>query len=223
VTSEAGFVPLWTTTNNRKVQNPRGIITPTCNFNILTAPQQFEATLSGAMSDIEVSKRIRILLANFALFFGWALKGACKPCAHRLFIAARWLVPEAQRFLLRRFSTQDRNRLSLKWLLALTQPRILAGFVVALAFWAALNFALRTTADDAQLPVDAGALQQASQASSKGNVVNVSKSLLSPDPVLETGSISAAQIATVPLPTRKPTRVRKVTKENASKANLIAE
>lgn len=172
------------------------------------------------MSDTEASKRTRIVLANFALSLGWALKGACKPCAHRLFITARWLVPEAQRFLLQRFSTQDRNQLSLRWLLALMQPRIVAGFVIALAFWGALNFTLRTTADDTQPLVANGAFQQAPQGSSKD--VSVSKSLPSQDSVSDTGSISAAQIATVPLPIRKPTRVAKA-KGKASKANLIAK
>jgi len=55
------------------------------------------------ISDIEVSRRrLRIFLATRAIALGWALKGFCKPCAHRLLTTARWLVPEAQRFLLRR-------------------------------------------------------------------------------------------------------------------------
>lgn len=48
------------------------------------------------MSEIVVSGGFRIVLANRLIALGWALKG-CKPCAHRLFSAARWLVPEARR------------------------------------------------------------------------------------------------------------------------------
>ena len=100
------------------------------------------------MSGIEVSRRLRIFLANRAIALGWALKGACKPCAHGLFTTARWLVPEAQRFFLQRLSAQNRNQLLFEWLLSRMQPRIVAGLLVVLAFWGALNFALRTTATD---------------------------------------------------------------------------
>jgi hypothetical protein len=52
------------------------------------------------ISEFEVSRRrLRIFLANRLIALGWALKGSCKPCAHRLFTTGRWLVPEAQRFL----------------------------------------------------------------------------------------------------------------------------
>ena len=44
-------------------------------------------------------REFRLFLANLAIALGWALKHSCKGCAHRLFTTARWLVPEAQRFL----------------------------------------------------------------------------------------------------------------------------
>ena len=44
-------------------------------------------------------REFRLFLANLAIALGWALKHSCKGCAHRLLTTARWLVPEAQRFL----------------------------------------------------------------------------------------------------------------------------
>ena len=185
---------------------------------MLTARQEFETTTCCAMSEIEVSRR-RIFLANRVLALGWALKGACKPCAHRLFATARWLVPEAQRFLLQRISAKNRNQPLFEWLLSRTHPRIVAGLLIGLAFWGALNFALRTTATETAPLVDSSAYPQESQASPEG-IVSVSKSSPTQDSALETGSISAAQIAPVPLPLRKPARVSKVATEKAGKANL---
>jgi len=171
------------------------------------------------MSEIEVSRRLRILLANRVLALGWALKGACKPCARRLFATARWLVPEAQRFLLQRISAKNRNQLLFEWLLSRIHPRIVAGLLIVLAFWGALNFALRTTATETAPLVDSSAYPQESQASPEG-IVSVSKSSPTQDSALETGSISAAQIAPVPLPVRKPARVSKVATGKGGKANL---
>ena len=54
--------------------------------------------VTNRMSEIVVSGGFRIFLANRLIALGWALKG-CKPCAHGLFGTARWLVPEARRFL----------------------------------------------------------------------------------------------------------------------------
>ena len=93
------------------------------------------------MSGVEVSRRLRIFLANLAIASGWALKGACKPCAHGLFTTARWLVPEAQRFFVQRLSAPNRSQMSFEWLRSRMQLRILAGLMVVLAFWGALNFA----------------------------------------------------------------------------------
>ena len=93
-----------------------------------------------------------------------------------LFNMARWLVPEAQRFFVQRLGAHDRNQLSFDWLRSLIQPRVVAGLLVALAFWGALNFALRTTTNDSQLLLDNFAFQQGSEASPKGNVISVSKS-----------------------------------------------
>ena len=79
-----------------------------------------------------------------------------------LFNMARWLVPEAQRFFVQRLGAHDRNQLSFDWLRSLIQPRVVAGLLVALAFWGALNFALRTTTNDSQLLLDNFAFQQGS-------------------------------------------------------------
>ena len=99
--------------------------------------------------------------------------------------------------------------MSFEWLRSRMQPRIVAGLLVVLAFWGALNFALRTSATDTQALVDRSASQQEPPGSPESNIVTVSKS--SPTQgVFETGSISAAQIAPVPLPVRKPARISKV-------------
>src|SRR4051794_11030860 len=64
------------------------------------------------ISYTEVSRRrLRIFLANRAIALGWALKGSCRPCSHQLFTTARWLVPEAQGFLVDRTGSHNRNRL----------------------------------------------------------------------------------------------------------------
>ena len=176
------------------------------------------------MSEIEVSRRLRIFLANRALALGWALKGACKPCAHRLFTTARWLVPEAQRFLVKRISARKRNRLLFEWLPSRIQPRIVAGFLIVLAFVVALDYTMRTAATDAQPLVENSAFRQELQIPSRlGNLVSVSKfSEPMQATVLETGSLPGAQIAPVPLPLRKPERVYKVQngKGAGAKANL---
>jgi hypothetical protein len=101
------------------------------------------------------------------------------------------------------------NRLLFEWLLSRTQPRIVAGLLVALAFWGVLNFALGTTATDRQPLIDSE-FRQESQISSEGNVVSVSKFSPTQDSILETGSISAVNIAPVPLPLRNPAKVSNV-------------
>jgi hypothetical protein len=166
------------------------------------------------MSGVEVSRRLRIFLANPAIASGWALKGACKPCAHGLFTTARWLVPEAQRFFVQRLSGPNRNQMSFEWLRSRMQLRIVAGLLVVLAFWGALNFALRISATDTQALVD----RSASQQEPPGSPESVSKSSPTQGSIFETGSISAAQTAPVPLPERKPARVSKVANRKGAAA-----
>ena len=175
------------------------------------------------MSGIEVSRRIRIFLANLALAIGWTLKSACKPCAQTLFTTARWLVPEAQRFLVQGSGALNRNQLSFEWLRSRIQLRVVAHLLVALAFWGALNFVLKTTTNHTQPLLDNPALQEASQASPGGNVVSVRKSSQTQDPAWETGSISEAQPAPVQLPHKKPARVSKVANGKGAKAIPAAQ
>jgi len=186
-------------------------------------PPEGETRLAGAplvtqrISDIEVSRRrLRIFLANRAIALGWVLKGFCKPCAHRLFTTARWLVPEAQRFLVRRTGSHNRNRrifefaVHLGALLSRIQPRVVGGVLIVLAFVGSLDLAMRTTAIDTQPLVENSAFRHEPQIPSESKIVSVSKSS---EPmqefVLETASLSGAQIAPVPLPLRKPERVYK--------------
>jgi hypothetical protein len=188
---------------------------------MLTALQEFETTLCCAMSEIEPSRRLRIFLANRALGLGWALKGACKPCAHQLFTTARWLVPEAQRFLVQHISAHKRNRWLFEWLFSRAQPRIVVGFLFVL-FVVALDFTMRP-ATDAQPLAENSAFRQDSQIPSAVNVVSVSKSSEPmQEAVLQTGSVPGVQTASVPLPLRKPERVYKAPngKGAGAKANL---
>ena len=172
------------------------------------------------MSKIEVSRRLQLFLANRALALGWALKGACKPFAHRLFAIARWLVPEAQRFLVQRIGSHNRNRRLSEWCLSRIQSRIVIGFLIVLAFVGLLDVAMRTSSTDTQPLVENSAFRQEPQIPSEGNIVSVSKMQ---DSVLETGSLSGAQIAPVPLPLRKPERVYKVPNGTGAKVNLTTQ
>jgi hypothetical protein len=180
------------------------------------------------ISDIEVSRRrLRMFLVNRAIALGWALNGSCKPCAHGLFTTARWLVLEAQRFLVHRTVSHNRNRrifglaVDLGTLLSRMHPgRVMAGFLIVVVLLGSLDLAMRATATGTQPLVENSAFQHESRTPSESKIVSVSKSS---EPmqgfVSETGSLSGAQIAPVPLPTRKPERVYKVPNGKAAKAN----
>jgi hypothetical protein len=184
------------------------------------------------ISDIDDSRRrLRIFLANRAIALGWALKGFCKPCAHRLFTIARWLVPEAQRFLLHGTGSHNRNRriaelaIDLYTLLSRIQPLgVVAGFVIVLVLLGSLDLALRTSATDTQSLVENSAFQHEPQIRSGSRVLSVSKSSETMQGfVSETGSISGAQIAPVSLPLRKPERVSKVPNGKGARANQATQ
>jgi hypothetical protein len=93
----------------------------------LTALQEFGARLWYAtQKDIEanpstigqsltqtievLARRLRIFLANLAIALGWALKGSCQTGAYWLVATARWLVPEAERFLVLRTASHNHYR-----------------------------------------------------------------------------------------------------------------
>ena len=89
----------------------------------------------------QFQRRLRIFFANLAVALGWALKRSCKGCAHRLFATARWLVPEAERFLVLHLHSHNRHRRmsnfmgDLGVLLSRMQAlRIAAGFMIVLFF-----------------------------------------------------------------------------------------
>jgi hypothetical protein len=181
------------------------------------------------LSDIDVSRRrLRVFLANRAIALGWALKGYCKPCAHRLFTIAKWLVPSVQRFLLHRTGSRNRNRrifefaVDLGTLLSRTYPgRVLAGFVIVVVFLGSLDLAVRATATHPQPLEDNSAFEHESGTSSGSKVVSVSKSSQAMHGfVLETGSLSGRPI---PLPRRKPERVSKAQNGKGVKANTAIQ
>jgi hypothetical protein len=155
----------------------------------------------------QLRRRFRILLANLAVALGWALKRPCKGCAHRLFATARWLVPEAERFLVLRPASHDHHRrifnfmADLGGLLSHVQAlRISAGFLIVLVLLVSLELGTRATATSTQPVVGDSAFQLKSQIASEnqGSVRNVLKP--TPKPV----RVSARQSEAVPLPTRKP-------------------
>src|SRR5262245_35199015 len=90
------------------------------------------------MQRIGVSRhQYRIFLANEAIALGWALRGSCNACAHRLVACARWLVPEAQRFLVHRTGSHSS-------LLHHMQPlRVVAGLLIVLVLLGSLDFVTR--------------------------------------------------------------------------------
>jgi hypothetical protein len=164
------------------------------------------------ISGIEASRRFRLFLANRLIALGWALKGSCKPCAHRLFATARWLVPEAQRFLIQRTVSHNRNRRTLEWLLGRIQPRVVGGLLIVLAFVGLLDLAMRATATDTHSPIENSSFQH--------ELLIPSESKTEPMEGFEseTASLPKAQIAPVPLPLRKPEWVHKVPNGKGAKA-----
>jgi hypothetical protein len=96
----------------------------------------------------------------------------------------------------------------------------MAGFLIVVVLLGSLDLAMRATATDTQPLAENSAFQHESRTSSEGKVSSVSKSS---EPmqgfVLETGSLSGAQIAPIPLPLRKPERVYKVPSGKGAKAN----
>ena len=141
-------------------------------FILLTSLQEFEASFCYATRKghrertsaiervppvtqrIEISgSRFRIFLANRAIALGWTLRDSCKPCAQRLFASARWLVPEAKRFLVHHKGSDSHHRGIFKFtadlgtLLPHMQSfRLAAGFLIMLLLLGSLELATRATA-----------------------------------------------------------------------------
>jgi hypothetical protein len=150
----------------------------------------------------QFQRRLRIFFANLAVALGWALKRSCKGCAHRLFATARWLVPEAERFLVLHLHSHNRHRRmsnfmgDLGVLLSRMQAlRIAAGFMIVLVLLASIDLVTRATATSTQPLQETPPLQLESKIASK----NQRSVRTTPD----TGRVSAAQSEAVPLPTRK--------------------
>jgi hypothetical protein len=140
---------------------------------------------------------VRRFLANRAIDLGWALKGSCKPCAQRLFAIARWLVPEARRFLVLRTDSHDHHRrilgfaADLRTVLGQVVPvKVVAGALIVLALLGSLEVVTRATAVTTQRLVRDSAFQLESQ--------------------IEPAS------AAIPLPTRNPQRAYSVSNETGS-------
>lgn len=150
--------------------------------------------------NIEDSGRpLRIFLANQAIALGWVLRGSCKACAHRLFACARWLVPEAQRFLVHRAGSHNRYRRVLKFapdlsslLHHIQSPRVAAGLLIVLVLLGSLDLVMRATVRNS--PV------------------------LAQGTIFEPVPVPGTQFEAVPLPTRKPPVAYKIPKKKAANA-----
>ena len=96
------------------------------------------------------------------------------------------------------------------------------GFLIVVVFLVSLDLAMRTTATGTQPLVEDFTFQRESRTrSKKSKVLSVSKlGLVQP---LETGSLSRARVAPVPLPLRKPERVYKVPNGKGAKANPASQ
>src|SRR5262245_50116465 len=137
------------------------------------------------MSGIDVvRRRLRICVVNSVISviaLGWALKDCGKPCAHRLFIAARWLAPKARRFLLRRTGRLRRSRI-FEFTALLTsrfsrpQHSVLLGCLIVLTLVILLDLALQSTATGTPPVVEASAIGFEPQIPSQSAVLSVSKS-----------------------------------------------
>jgi hypothetical protein len=150
-----------------------------------------------------LQRRFRTFLANLAVVLGWALRRSCKGCAHRLFATAKWLVPEAQRFLVLRTGSRDHHgRISkfgadLSSVLSQIAPlKVLAGALIVLALVGSLELVRRATAITSQSPVGNSAFQLESQ--------------------IEPAHTPGMQSEAVPLPTRNPRSAYSVSNETGS-------
>jgi hypothetical protein len=191
-------------------------------------PMAVAPLVAQRVSDLEVSGRwLQVFLANRAIALGWALKGCCKSCAHRLFTTARWLVPEAQRFLVRRTGSYNCNfefAADLGTLRSHMRPRgVIVGFLIVVVLVGLLDLAVRSTATGTQPLAENSAFQHEFRTPLESKVLSVSKSSEPMEGfVSETASVSGEQIAP-PLPLRKPARVFKAPNGKAAKAKPIIQ
>jgi hypothetical protein len=144
-------------------------------------------------------RQFRIFLANWAIALGWVLRSSCKACAHRLFATARWLVPEAQRFLIRRTGSHYQHRQLLNFapdsvtLLQRIHPlRFAAGLLIVLVLLGSLDLATQTT------------VRKSSESAQQDSLKPV--------------AVAGTQTEAVPLPTRKPQVAYKSPKKKAGNA-----
>jgi hypothetical protein len=145
----------------------------------------------------QVRRRFRIFLANLTIVLGWALKRSCKAGAYWPVATARWLVPEAERFLVLRAASHNHHRRIFKFavyldtLLSQMQPfRVAAGGLIVLVLLGSLDLITRAPAITTQPKRS--------------------------EPTRESGPVSGMQSEVIPLPTRKPQSVYSVSDETGA-------
>ena len=130
---------------------------------------------------------------------------------------ARWLVPQAKRFFIRRIGSHNQNQRTIELavylgtLIRRIPPGVVAGFLIVAGFVGALDLVMQTTATETRPLVENFAFRHEPQDSriSVRELSDVSETA-SVSEVSEAASVSEAQAAAVPLPERKPERVYKV-------------
>ena len=140
-----------------------------------------------------MSRRIRLLLANRLIPLSWALKGSwAPPCAHQLLMIARWLVPQAKRFFIRRIGSHNQNQRTIELavylgtLIRRIPPGVVPGFLIVAGFVGALDLLMQTTATETRPLVEKFAFRHEPQDSR----ISVRES----SDVSETASVSEAQM-----------------------------
>jgi hypothetical protein len=178
----------------------------------------FEGAIEAEPSrDGRVRRRFRIFLANLAIAVGGALKRSCKGCAHRLFATARWLVPEAPRFLVCRSGLDNHHRRTGTLLSPIQCHRVAAGFLIVLVLLGSLDLATRATAISTQPVLGNSAFRQQSLSESPKTRQGLNS---------QRAPVPGTQNERVPLPTRKPQSVYKVLNgkgENAATQKRTAQ
>lgn len=176
-------------------------------------PRSFETVHDDRGLGRDADGRALGVLANRAIALGWALKGSCKTLAHRLFATARWLVPEAERFLVLRTDNCHRSVFKVAAESYILPLRVAAGALIVLVLLGSLDLATRATAISTQPLVRNSEAQHESQIASKDKV-GVSKF---------SGTALVSRTQPVPLPTRKPRGIYKLSNEKGANEKSMAQ
>ena len=167
----------------------------------LTALQEFETRLCYARKSEHTSLRAPVanLSGQSGHCFRLGAERLLQSLRSRAFACARWLVPQAQRFLVHRTGSHNQYRRVLKFapdlsslLHRIQSLKVAAGLLIVLVLLGSLDLVTRAT-------------------------VRISPELAQ-GPIFEPVPVSGTRLEAVPLPTRKPQVAYKIPKNKAAKA-----